>query len=76
MPRFVPTCIIGCLMAKTKTHKSQHYVSKCYLSAWEDPNAPEHMDPYVWVFDRDARAGQPKAPKNVFEETPSAAQGR
>ena len=56
-------------MAKAKEHKSQHYVSKCYLDAWLDPDAPKHMDPYVWLFEREARIGKAKAPKNVFEET-------
>ena len=55
-------------MPKAKENKSQHYVTKCYLSAWSDPTAPSHLEPYVWMFKAESRTGKPKAPKNVFEE--------
>lgn len=52
-----------------KTHKSQHYVPKSYLSACCDPNTPKNETPYVWTFARDGGVGRKKAPANLFTET-------
>lgn len=54
---------------KAKEHKSQHFVARTYLKSWCDPDTPERMEPYVWVFDKDGSHGRRKAPANLFEET-------
>lgn len=54
-------------MAKGPT--KQHYVPRCYLAGWVDPNTPASQDPYVWVFNRGERKGRKKAPSNLFTET-------
>ena len=54
-------------MAKGPT--KQHYVPRCYLSGWVDPNTPSGQEPYVWVFNRGEREGRKKAPSNLFTET-------
>jgi len=52
----------------SKTHKAQHYVPRCYLSAWIDPIYPSGYEPYVWVFPREGGNERAKAPQNVFTE--------
>lgn len=54
---------------KAKEHKSQHFVPRTYLAGWCDPETPDKMEPYVWVFDKDGTKGRRKAPVNLFEET-------
>lgn len=56
-------------MAKAKSHKDQHFVSKSYLQAWCDPSCPPAYEPYVWVCDRE-RTKPPfkRAPQNLFTE--------
>jgi hypothetical protein len=56
-------------MAKGKEHGNQHFVPRCYTAAWCDPDTPEEMQPYVWVFPADKREGRRRAPKNLFSET-------
>ena len=43
-----------------------HWVQESYLKAWCDPDSPAHHEPYVWVFDKDARVGKKRAPKKLF----------
>lgn len=52
-----------------KTHKSQHWVPRSYLSAWVDPERPSGYTPYVNVISRDGREVRRKAPANTFAET-------
>jgi hypothetical protein len=54
---------------KNKGPKNQHFVPRCYLSQFTDPNTPKGQEPYVWVFDRDGKNPRKKAPKNIFTET-------
>lgn len=56
---------------KTKSHKKQHYVPRCYLKAWHDPAVPPggQITPYVWHFDKDGNNPRAKAPANIFTET-------
>lgn len=51
-----------------KGPKDQHFVPRCYLSEFVDPNTPEDREPYIWVFDKDGREKRNKAPTNVFTE--------
>ncbi len=57
---------------KVLSHKSQHYVAKCYLQAWCDPRKAAHETPYVWLYERDGPTlewpGKRKAPVNIFSE--------
>lgn len=55
-------------MAKSSSHKSQHYIPKSYLAAWCDPETPAGMHPYVWTFPPDGGAGIRRAPQNLFTE--------
>ena len=55
-------------MTKNKPTK-QHYIPKCYLREFVDPNTPQGQEPYVWVFDKGKRSGRKKAPSNLFTET-------
>src|ERR1700704_3168622 len=55
------------LMAKS--HKAQHWIPKCYLRAWTDPNTPVGHNPYVHVFSKDGSASRKKSPENLFTET-------
>lgn len=55
-------------MAKSSSHKSQHYIPKIYLAAWCDPDTPVGMHPYVWTFPPDGGAGVRRAPQNLFTE--------
>jgi hypothetical protein len=54
---------------RAKEHKSQHFVARTYLKSWCDPETPDRMEPYVWVFDGDGSHGRPKAPKKLFQGT-------
>lgn len=56
-------------MAKSKSHKGQHYVPSCYLSAWTDPGTPVGHTPYVWLFPNGGGEGKRKSPENIFKET-------
>lgn len=47
----------------------QHYIPKCYLREFVDPNTPPGQEPYVWIFNKDERKGRKKAPSNIFTET-------
>lgn len=49
-------------------NKKQHFVPKSYLKAWCDPDTPARHEPYVWVFNRDSRVGESRAPINIFWE--------
>ena len=50
-------------------YKNQHWIPASYLSAWCDPNIPEGQTPYVWLFSKDGKTSQHKAPKNIFRES-------
>lgn len=56
---------------KTKSHKKQHYVPRCYLKAWHDPAVPPsgRITPYVWQFDKNGSNPRARAPANIFTET-------
>jgi hypothetical protein len=49
--------------------KKQHYVPQFYLREFIDPNTPQGQEPYVWVFSKDGKKKQRRAPKNVLWET-------
>jgi hypothetical protein len=53
---------------KTKGPKDQHFVPKCYLSAFVDPKTPPSQEPYVWVFEKNGKSKKNRAPVNVFTE--------
>jgi len=50
-------------------YKKQHYIPKCYLKAWCDPDTPKKHTPYIWSFEKNYRNGKNKAPDNIFHET-------
>ena len=47
-------------------YKKQHYIPKCYLKAWCDPETPVDHTPYIWTFQKDTKTGKRKAPENIF----------
>lgn len=47
----------------------QHYVPRCYLREWVDPNTPIGQEPYVWRFDRGGKNRKKKSPKNILTGT-------
>jgi hypothetical protein len=49
--------------------KKQHYVPQFYLRQFIDPNTPSGQEPYVWVFSKDGKKRQRRAPKNILWET-------
>ncbi len=49
--------------------KKQHYVPQFYLREFLDPDTPPRQEPYVWVFSKDGKKKQRRAPKNVLWET-------
>jgi hypothetical protein len=49
--------------------KKQHYVPQFYLREFIDPNTPSGQEPYVWVFSKDGKTKQRRAPKNILWET-------
>lgn len=49
--------------------KKQHYVPQFYLRGFVDPDTPSEQEPYVWVFSKDGKTKQRRAPKNVLWET-------
>ena len=51
------------------SQKKQHYVPRCYLKSWCDPNAPTRHNPYVWLHSLDGQRIRKKAPENIFTET-------
>jgi Protein of unknown function (DUF4238) len=53
---------------KVKGPVKQHFVPKCYLSGFVDPNTPKGHEPYVWIFDKDGKSKKNKAPSNIFTE--------
>ncbi|MBU0528538.1 DUF4238 domain-containing protein, partial [bacterium] len=44
----------------------QHTIPKCYLSSFTDPNCPEKLEPYLWIFNRETNTPQKKSPKNIL----------
>jgi len=54
---------------KNQGPKNQHFVPRCYLSEFTDPNTPKGQEPYVWVFDKNGKNPKKRAPKNIFTET-------
>ena len=51
------------------SHKKQHYVPQCYLREFVDPHTPPKYEPYVWVFSKNGKRKEKRAPKNLFAET-------
>lgn len=49
--------------------KNQHIIPQCYLKQFVDPNTPTGHEPYVWIFERKAKIGKKRAPKNILAET-------
>jgi hypothetical protein len=49
--------------------KKQHYVPQFYLREFVDPNTPAGQEPYVWVFAKNGKTVQRRAPKNIFWKT-------
>lgn len=49
--------------------KKQHYVPQCYLREFVDPHTPAGYEPYVWIFSKDGKSKEKRAPKNLFHET-------
>ena len=49
--------------------KNQHIIPQCYLKQFVDPNTPFEHEPYVWIFERKAKRGKKKAPKNILAKT-------
>jgi len=49
--------------------KKQHYVPQFYTRAFVDPQTPAGHEPYVWVFSKDGKTKQKRAPKNILWET-------
>lgn len=56
-------------MAKEgRDQKKQHFVPRCYLQAWCDPDCAPGHEPYTWTFARDGSDLRRKAPENLFYE--------
>ena len=54
---------------KTKHYAKQHFVAQCYTKPWHDSSSyGENKTPYVWVFDKDGKNPQRRAPVNIFTE--------
>jgi hypothetical protein len=49
--------------------KKQHYVPQFYTREFVDRQTPAGHEPYVWVFSRDGKTKQKRAPKNILWET-------
>jgi hypothetical protein len=50
------------------SHKNQHFIPRCYMKAWRDPQTPPKQTPYVWQFSKDGTQAKKKAPDNIFYE--------
>jgi hypothetical protein len=50
-------------------HKNQHFIPRCYLKAWCDPQTPANQAPFVWLFSKDGTQVRKKSPSNIFSET-------
>lgn len=50
-------------------YKKQHFIPKCYLKSWCDPNRPSHYDPYIWIFSKNGESKKKKSPEKSFVET-------
>lgn len=53
-------------MANSKP-KNQHFVPRCYLTAFVDQKTPAGQEPYVWIFDRNGKNRKKKSPYNIFK---------
>lgn len=51
-----------------KQHKKQHFIPQSYLASWCDPTTPKGQEPFVWIFTKDGRTSNNKAPSNIFYE--------
>src|SRR2546426_11068638 len=49
--------------------KRHHYVPQCYLREFVDPKTPPGYEPYVWIFSKDGKKKEKRAPKNTFNQT-------
>jgi hypothetical protein len=48
--------------------KKHHYVPQFYLREFVDPRTPSGQEPYVWVFSKDGKQRERRAPKNILWE--------
>jgi hypothetical protein len=48
--------------------KKHHYVPQFYLREFVDPRTPPGQEPYVWVFSKDGKQKERRAPKNILWE--------
>ncbi|MCI0627455.1 MAG: DUF4238 domain-containing protein [Acidobacteria bacterium] len=48
------------------TPKRHHYVPQSYLREFVDPNTPPEHEPYVWIFSKDGKKKERRAPHNIF----------
>jgi len=55
-------------MKNMSVPKNQHIIPQCYLKQFLDPNTPKGHEPYVWIFKREEKIGEKKAPKNILAE--------
>lgn len=53
---------------KQRGPKKQHFVPKCYLDEFTDPNTPPDQEPYLWVFSKDGKKKKKRAPANTFTQ--------
>ncbi len=49
--------------------RKQHYLPQCYLREFLDPKTPSGHEPYVWIFSKDGKKKEKRAPHNTFHET-------
>jgi len=49
--------------------KKQHYIPQCYLREFVDPKTPAGHEPYVWIFSKNGKKKEKRAPKNTFYQT-------
>lgn len=47
---------------------NQHFIPRCYQKAWCDESCPPLHEPYVWLFDKETKESQNKAPGNILLE--------
>lgn len=55
-------------MAKRSEHKSQHWVPRSYLAAWNDPEIPPGYEPYINLISKDGTECKRKSPYKTFCE--------
>lgn len=48
------------------TQKKQHYIPRCYLREFVDPNTPVGHEPYVWIFNKNGKNKRKKSLKKIL----------